>query len=295
MRVTMSLVLAAIFCFAVWLYFAGKRPTPPPATLPTPVPHGEPVSPTPAPTPTSSPQPTPSPEPAPTRVPEEKRATWDGVERRILEITNQERAKARLQPLAPEDTLRETARAQSADMIERHFFDHVNPSGQDPADRMEKKHRRLIGTVGENIWTGTGPSFAANPKLAERIMDDWMHSPHHRENILREEFTHMGVGVIMRGQEVRATQNFGGIRAYLDHPLPDDVARGADLDLSETGDPPSADMFDLERIGGKSASKPAPVSQARVEVDPGIYRLRLYFRTRSNHFEIFAGPLLRVH
>ena len=187
------------------------------------------------------------------------------------------------------------ARAQSADMIRRNFFDHVNPSGESPSERIGRMHRRLIGTAGENIWKGSGKAFVDDPNIAEAIVQSWMHSPHHRENILRPAFTSLGVGVAIQGGEIRATQNFSNVRAYLREPLPDRVASGNALSLIVEGIAPSPQLFDLwDERAQKSTGEPAPLSRTRLVAQPGSYRIRFYFPARGSNFDVFEGPQVRI-
>ena len=45
--------------------------------------------------------------------------------------------------------------------------------------------------------------------LAEEIVSQWMSSKGHRENILRKDFHHGGIGIAVNDkQELYATQNF---------------------------------------------------------------------------------------
>ena len=76
------------------------------------------------------------------------------------------------------------ARAHSADMRDRGYFDHVDPEGLDPFDRAEQAG---LTALAENIAVGQ-PDPAA-------VMADWMNSPGHRANILDCSLTHLGVGV----------------------------------------------------------------------------------------------------
>ncbi len=285
----MSAVLVLILATAIWLYSAGRGTPAPSRPSITRIPPQDQLPP-------SSPPPAPAPAPAPpSGATPEAHIVWTDVERQVLDLTNQERAAAHLNPLAPEDTLRETARAQSADMIARHFFDHVNPSGEDPFDRISKAHRRLVGEPGENLWEGTGQTMVANPKLAAVIVDAWMHSPHHRANILNADYTHLGVGVVIEGEQVRATQNFAHVRAWLNMPLPEHVARGALVDLTSQGAPPAAEMFELSLVkNSKAVLGPLPLSQARFDAKPGIYQLHLFYPEGKGHFAVFDGPRVTV-
>jgi len=87
--------------------------------------------------------------------------------------------------LAWDDRLAEVARRHSADMIERGFFDHVNPSQQSPFDRL-KAAGITYREAAENILYGTTE--------ASRALELWMSSAGHRANILTCSFTSQGVG-----------------------------------------------------------------------------------------------------
>ena len=56
---------------------------------------------------------------------------------------------------------------------------------------------------------GSGQNTYHPRHQAAIIMATLMASPGHRQNLLEPQYTHLGVGVSARGQEVRATQVFG--------------------------------------------------------------------------------------
>jgi uncharacterized protein YkwD len=291
MRLLLSLLLTLLIVGSGYWIVSRYFHTPEPVTI-TEAPHPPAANP---PQPKSEPRPeppaTPPPaSPAPAVLPPV--AQWTAVEKRVLELTNEARRKARLNPLVAEDVLHQCAVIQSTDMLERNFFDHVNPSGEDPGDRVARIHRSLIGTAGENIWRASGSIYPDNPDLAQIIFDSWMHSPHHRENILRSEFTHLGVGVITRGNEVRATQSFANVRAYLTTPLPPSVPASTPVNLTTEGRPPAAELYALKPLHG-AIPDPVPIEGATLRV-PGNYRLELGFRTKGNGFSIFHGPSIVV-
>ncbi|MGY1821524.1 CAP domain-containing protein [Geodermatophilus sp. SYSU D00079] len=167
---------------------AADEPTPAPSPAPaTEEPRDEPAAPkasTPAPAPAPRPAPAPAPRPAPAPAAPAAPAA-PGIEGQVLSLVNQARATAGCAPLAADSALAAVARAHSADMRDRDYFSHDTPEGLDPFDRA--KQAGITYARAENIAYGQ-----AN---ATEVMDDWMTSPGHRENILDCELTKLGVGV----------------------------------------------------------------------------------------------------
>ena len=130
------------------------------------------------------------------------------VERRIYQLTNEARRQYHLAPLDKDNTLVVIARAHSDDMLVRNFFNHVNPDGKAPQDRIAPAYSRTLVRTGENIWSGHGYDYSDSKLMARVIVDSWMTSPGHRANLLNPNYTHLGVGVSVMGKEIRATQNF---------------------------------------------------------------------------------------
>jgi uncharacterized protein YkwD len=95
-------------------------------------------------------------------------------------------------------------------MLVRRFFDHTTPDGVTFDERISDRYPHWIYLVGENIWSASGYNPGNAQKLAKEIVDDWMSSPGHRENLLDPAFTHLGVGVSARHHTIRATQEFVG-------------------------------------------------------------------------------------
>ena len=152
------------------------------------------------------------------------------VEDYIFEFTNEEREQRGLKKLISFTVIENIARNHSIDMSERNFYDHVNPDGQDPTDRARKSGylcKKDFGTyytqgLAENIaqsytyssymTLGVKSSYnwiADEKTLAKQIVDGWMNSKGHRENILNPQYDRIGVGVEINSDEtVYSTQNF---------------------------------------------------------------------------------------
>ena len=122
-------------------------------------------------------------------------AEWATFETDVLALVNQRRAtgadcgsQGSFNPapaLRMNPALRCAARVHSADMAARQYFDHTNPDGENPGDRLARAGY-VASTWGENIAFGYGSP--------EAVVDGWMESDGHCANIMRPNFTEIGVG-----------------------------------------------------------------------------------------------------
>ncbi|WP_371925005.1 CAP domain-containing protein [Halobacillus sp. A1] len=108
-------------------------------------------------------------------------------EGKVVELVNEERAKEGLEPLEMYDRLSDLARLKSQDMADNDYFDHTSPTYGSPFDMMNQ-YDFSYWSAGENI--------AAGQRSPEQVVEGWMNSPGHRENIMKEDFTHIGVGYV---------------------------------------------------------------------------------------------------
>lgn len=83
-------------------------------------------------------------------------------------------------------TLDDVALGHANDMAQKNYFEHVDPAGHSPADRV-----RATGyqekLVGENIAYG--------PKTVDEVVQGWLDSPGHCENIMDPRFVEMGLAL----------------------------------------------------------------------------------------------------
>jgi uncharacterized protein YkwD len=108
-------------------------------------------------------------------------------------LLNAERAARRLRPLRSNPKLAVAATKHSVDMVRRTYFAHDTLGGGAFDTRLTKvgylKGARSWA-IGENIAWGTGTQ--ATPAS---IVNEWMHSPPHRANILDRRYTEIGLGI----------------------------------------------------------------------------------------------------
>lgn len=105
---------------------------------------------------------------------------------RIVELTNIERSKAGLEPLTLNMKLCQAADWMAHDMADNNYFDHMDHEGRRVGDRAFAFGYRAWQKIGENLGAGQ-----ENP---EAVVAEWMSSPSHRRNLLKPEYTEIGVG-----------------------------------------------------------------------------------------------------
>jgi uncharacterized protein YkwD len=112
-------------------------------------------------------------------------------------LLNAERTSRGMAPLQRRAQLELASQRHSEDMVARRFFEHDTPEGTDPQQRM-----LAAGYPSNNALTGENIAWAAGRRASPfEVVDLWMHSPPHRENILRREFTEIGLGLVRGAPE----------------------------------------------------------------------------------------------
>jgi len=117
------------------------------------------------------------------------------IEKQIFEITNVFRVNNDLQPLEWDEKASDAAFAHSKDMYESGDFSHTSKEFGELADRLD---------AAEVVYEAAGENIAANYTDAPAVVEGWLNSKGHRESLLSDEFTHLGVGVYKK----HYTQNF---------------------------------------------------------------------------------------
>ena len=104
-----------------------------------------------------------------------------------LEAVNRFRAEVGLTPVAADAALDRAAQRHAEAMRERGFYDHRGADGSSPRKRAVDAGYPRPGGVGENIAKG----IFGGAEVVER----WMKSQGHRENLLRPAARFAGLGV----------------------------------------------------------------------------------------------------
>lgn len=110
-------------------------------------------------------------------------------EEELVSLINAERSRRGIAPLQINWLIMQVAEAHSQDMIDRNFFSHINPDGLDPGDRLA--NAGYLGSVGENIGGGY--------PTPQAMFNAWMDSQGHRDNMLWDYYTEIGIGYVTGG------------------------------------------------------------------------------------------------
>lgn len=102
--------------------------------------------------------------------------------REVLELVNYERGKEHLKPLKLSNSLNHYAQIRAKEITKK--FSHTRPSGYSCFTVIPKPYK----VVGENI--------AAGQRSAKEVVQAWMDSPGHRENIMNPKFRELGMGYL---------------------------------------------------------------------------------------------------
>lgn len=187
-------------------------------------------------------------------------------EQRIWELTNQERIAHNLSPLLYDEGLADLARMHSSNMFKYDFFAHKDHLGYLVDDRKRRYYPQLIvASIGENLAKIVSGAKIFTP---EEIVEGWMNSTEHRENILNGSFTHLGVGVFTQGSVLYATQNFGTPIAKLLSQIPEQLEVKNKYQLQ-------FEFMSLEPVNELEAILNFPESNFKYNIDDQYYTLGL--------------------
>ncbi|MCA9369548.1 MAG: hypothetical protein H6774_04100 [Pseudomonadales bacterium] len=104
----------------------------------------------------------------------------------VLSQTNQERQNRGLEALVENTLLSQAAQHKAADMLEKQYWAHTTPSGEEPW--------AFIDEVGYSYQLA-GENLARDFDTTPRMVEAWMRSPTHRANIVHPRYTQTGIGL----------------------------------------------------------------------------------------------------
>lgn len=132
--------------------------------------------------------------------------TAQRFERQLIVLANQTRYQQGLSALVVDDRLTAAAAAKARDMISRGYFGHFYQGGTPWA---------FIDAAGYTDWKWAGENLAKNYRSPDQMMQAWLDSPSHRDNLLSNQFDRTGIATVAgktpAGESVTVTvQLFAG-------------------------------------------------------------------------------------
>ncbi len=104
----------------------------------------------------------------------------------VVALTNTERTEENVAPLKQNELLARAAQAKAEDMAAKGYFSHVSPDGSEPWV--------WVRGAGYN-YQYAGENLAVKFTDSSEVVNAWMASPTHRANIVKPQYTEIGVGI----------------------------------------------------------------------------------------------------
>ena len=105
----------------------------------------------------------------------------------ILELTNRERGELGIHHLRLDSQLTQAAQQKAEDMFNRDYWAHITPTGEPPW--------KFISTTGYT-YMYAGENLARDFNDSDAVVQAWMKSPSHRENLLNSHYDDIGIAVV---------------------------------------------------------------------------------------------------
>lgn len=122
----------------------------------------------------------------------------------VIRLTNVERVKAGVAPVSENAQLNQSAMLKAKNMFEEDYWAHYAPSGKSPWYWFDQAGY---------VYTIAGENLARDFDTSQGVINGWMNSPSHRENMLTPGYKDIGIAVlngVMGGHETTlVVQHFG--------------------------------------------------------------------------------------
>jgi uncharacterized protein YkwD len=108
------------------------------------------------------------------------------IQSEVIALTNGEREQNSVGVLLENPALDAAAQAKANDMAQKGYFAHLSPDGKTPWD--------FIAASGYS-YQYAGENLAVRFSDSQDVVNAWMASPTHRANIVKPQYTQIGVGI----------------------------------------------------------------------------------------------------
>lgn len=104
----------------------------------------------------------------------------------IFYYSNLERSENNIKTLSMSGVLEKAAQKKAEDMAQRRYFSHIGPDDKEPWKWIQEENYAYL-MAGENL--------AVSFNYPSSVVEAWMDSPSHKDNLLNSDFGEMGIGI----------------------------------------------------------------------------------------------------
>jgi hypothetical protein len=227
----------------------------------------------------------------------------------LTALTNADRAQNGAGTLTENPLLDKAAQASVDDMAAKGYFSHTTPDGKTPWYWLDQAGYR---------YTYAGQNLAVDFTDSKDVENAWMNSPTHRANIVKPEFTEVGIAVAngtYEGKPATFVVQFFGTPASAAAPLPKPVAtvpkesEGNVLGAETAPSPAPAEKAAAAPASAPEASAPA-TALAVAATSPDhlllfitggilglialLFAIAIFVKVRIQHLSVIAGGLVLI-
>ena len=210
-------------------------------------------------------------------------------QKKMIELTNQERSKKGLPSVSENEALNKAAALKAQNMIDENYWAHFAPSGKTPWDF-------ILGSGYK--FTYAGENLAKNFQESDDVVSAWMTSPTHRDNLLNPKYQDIGIAVVdgvLNGQRTTLiVQMFGTVQGITSQAQVNtggdqiavptkDYLNAKELVASVQNKPPAPSLIDPYQIAKTSGIAVISFLALLLVIDFVVIYRRGVFRISSHH------------
>lgn len=170
----------------------------------------------------------------------------------LMILTNEKRQESGLGPLTIDDRLSQAAAGKASDMFSKDYWAHDAPDGTTPWD--------FIKGAGYN-YIYAGENLARGFNSAQDVVNAWMASPEHRQNMLSSNYQNVGFAVAtgkLSGEDTVLVVEMLGSTNLAGAPIAKEPAKSVAVAI--VSQPPGA--------SSESVASPTPIAQLVISPTP---------------------------
>lgn len=219
----------------------------------------------------------------------------------LAELANGDRAASGAPALARDAVLAKAAQKKADDMADRGYFSHISPEGKTPW--------YWLDAVGYK-YSYAGENLAINFTDSMDVESAWMDSPEHRANVVKPQYTKIGIGIaqgMYEGQPTTFVVEFLATPAHVVAPSPPPgtaINNSADSSAPSTTNVSDANKVlsaqDEKSAGALAALASSPnhvlasILVGFVAIVALLLFLAIFVKTKVQHVGIIVGGALML-